>query len=52
MYIGIAATASVLALVSQRALAEDSFVVTAQTVGDEKAVFATVESANIVPARA
>jgi RND family efflux transporter MFP subunit len=41
-----------LALFSQRAVAEDSFVVTAQTVGDEKAVFATVESVNIVPARA
>ena len=45
--IGIAA----LALFSQSALAQDSFVVAPQKVGDEKAVFATVESANIVPAR-
>ena len=46
-----------LALMAQAALAQKStvqetFVVTPKTVGDEKAVFATVESANIVPARA
>ena len=34
-----------LALVTQRALAEDTFVVAPQTVADQKAVFATVESA-------
>jgi RND family efflux transporter MFP subunit len=41
-----------LALVAQRALAEETFVVAPQTVADQKAVFATVESANILPARA
>lgn len=41
-----------LALLTQRALAQETFVVAAQQVADEKAVFATVESANIVPARA
>jgi RND family efflux transporter MFP subunit len=40
-----------LALASGRALAEDAFVVAPAIVGDEKAVFATVESANVVPAR-
>jgi RND family efflux transporter MFP subunit len=44
--------AAVLALLIQQALAEDAFIVASQTVGDEKAVFATVESANVVPARA
>jgi RND family efflux transporter MFP subunit len=44
--------AAVLALFTQRALAEETFVVAPQTVGDEKAVFATVESANVIPARA
>jgi len=34
------------------AAAADSFTVSPQKVADEKAVFATVESANIVPARA
>ena len=34
------------------ASAEETFVVAPQTVADEKAVFATVESANVVPARA
>jgi len=47
-----AAVAGLLALAVQQALAADTFVVTPQTVADEKAVFATVESANIVPARA
>ena len=35
-----------------RAFAEDTFTVQPVTVADEKAVFATVESANVVPARA
>lgn len=46
------AIAAALALLGQRALAEDTFVVASQTVADEKAVFATVESANVIPARA
>jgi RND family efflux transporter MFP subunit len=37
---------------AQRALAQETFTVAPKTVADEKAVFATVESANIVPARA
>ncbi len=41
-----------LAMLCQCAYANDTFVVTPQTVADEKAVFATVESAKIVPARA
>jgi RND family efflux transporter MFP subunit len=41
-----------LALVSQRALAEETFTVTRLAVADEKAVFATVQSANVIPARA
>jgi RND family efflux transporter MFP subunit len=41
-----------LALFAQRALAQESFTVAPQRVADEKAVFATVEAANIVPARA
>ena len=44
--------AAVLALFTQRALAEEIFVAAPQTVADEKAVFATVESANVIPARA
>jgi RND family efflux transporter MFP subunit len=51
MTFGIAVTVA-LAMLCQRALAEETFVVTPQTVADEKAVFATVESAKIVPARA
>ena len=43
---------ALLAVVAQRAFAEESFVVGPKTVADEKAVFATVESANVVPARA
>ena len=43
---------AVLALLGQHALAQESFTVAPQQVADEKAVFATVESANIVPARA
>ena len=36
----------------KRALAQETFTVAPKTVADEKAVFATVESANVVPARA
>ena len=45
----IALTAA--ALLTHQAYADDNFRVASQTIGDEKAVFATVESANIVPAR-
>jgi RND family efflux transporter MFP subunit len=41
-----------LALLSQQALAQETFTVEPKAVTDEKAVFATVESANVVPARA
>ncbi len=41
-----------LAVSIQGALAQETFVVGPKTVSDEKAVFATVESANVVPARA
>ncbi len=44
--------AAALGLLAQQALAQETFVVAAQTVADDKAVFATVESANIEPARA
>jgi RND family efflux transporter MFP subunit len=44
--------AAVLALLPQTALAQQTFVVTPQQVADEKAVFATVEAANIESARA
>ena len=44
--------ATVLALLSQRAMAQDTYVVAPKTLADEKAVFATVESTNVVPARA
>src|ERR1035441_9206514 len=44
--------ATALTLFSQAALAEQTFVVASKTVADEKAVFATVESSNVVPARA
>lgn len=39
-------------MLCQRVVAEDTFPVAPQLIGDDKAVFATVESANIVPARA
>jgi RND family efflux transporter MFP subunit len=51
MRIGILITAFALVL-AQQALAADTFTVEPKTVDDEKAVFATVESANVVPARA
>lgn len=44
--------ATALTLFAQTALAEQTFVATPKTVADEKAVFATVESTNVVPARA
>jgi RND family efflux transporter MFP subunit len=44
--------ATVLALLAQQALAQETFTVAPKQVADEKAVFATVESTNVVPARA
>jgi len=41
-----------LALTTQTAFAQQTFIVAPKSVADEKAVFATVESANVVPARA
>ncbi len=43
--------AAALALFAQQARAQETFIVSSKTVADEKAVFATVESANVVPAR-
>ena len=43
---------AVLALFAQQAFAQEAFTVAPKQVADEKAVFATVESANVVPARA
>jgi RND family efflux transporter MFP subunit len=43
---------ALMAVFGQQAAAEETLVVAPQTVADEKAVFATVESADIVPARA
>ena len=51
MRVGIVAAAA-LALFAQRALAEEIVRRRAADGSDEKAVFATVESANVVPARA
>jgi RND family efflux transporter MFP subunit len=44
--------AAVLALSAQAAFAQQTFTVAPKAVADEKAVFATVESASVVPARA
>ncbi|MCX6020110.1 MAG: biotin/lipoyl-binding protein, partial [Chloroflexi bacterium] len=44
--------AAALAFFAQAALAQQTFVVEPKTVADEKAVFATVESTDVVPARA
>jgi len=44
--------AAMLALVARQAIAADTYTVEPQKVPDEKAVFATVESTNVVPARA
>src|SRR5512146_1166574 len=41
-----------LSLSAQAAFAQQTFTVAPKSVADEKAVFATVESANVVPARA
>jgi len=43
---------ALLAIFAQRAFAQETFVVAPKAVTDEKAVFATVESASVVPARA
>ena len=51
MRVGIL-VATALTLFAQAAFAEQTFVVAPKTVADEKAVFATVESTNVVPARA
>lgn len=51
MRAGIAVMAT-LVLLTHRVSAAETFTVAPQQVADEKAVFATVESANIVPARA
>jgi RND family efflux transporter MFP subunit len=44
--------ATIMAWSAQAAFAQQTFVVAPNTVADEKAVFATVESSNVVPARA
>ena len=44
--------AAVLIISAQAALAQQTFVVEPKSVADEKAVFATVESTDVVPARA
>src|SRR5665647_1428649 len=44
--------AAALTLLAPAALAQQTFVVAPKAVADEKAVFATVESSNVVPARA
>lgn len=44
--------AAALTFFAQAALAQQTFVVEPKTVADEKAVFATVESTDVVPARA
>ena len=51
MRAGLAVMAA-LVLLTHRASAAETFTVAPQQVADEKAVFATVESANIIPARA
>jgi RND family efflux transporter MFP subunit len=43
---------ALLALIAYPALAQETLTVAPKTLADEKAVFATVESANVVPARA
>jgi RND family efflux transporter MFP subunit len=51
MRVGVASLV-LLALLARSALAQETFTVDQKQVADEKAVFATVESANVVPARA
>jgi RND family efflux transporter MFP subunit len=46
------AVAAAFGLLAQAAIAQETFTVAPKSVADEKAVFATVESANVVPARA
>jgi RND family efflux transporter MFP subunit len=48
----VAFTTAFLTLLAYPVLAQQTYTVKPQTVADEKAVFATVESANVVPARA
>jgi RND family efflux transporter MFP subunit len=51
--VGVLSIAIVLAAAgAQSALAQQAFVVEQKAISDEKAVFATVESVNVVPARA
>ncbi len=52
MRIGIVVVALVSVLAGGPALAEQTFVVAPRSLADEKAVFATVETAKVVPARA
>lgn len=47
-----AVTLALFAILSQQVLAQETFVVGSKAIADEKSVFATVESANVVPARA
>lgn len=44
--------AALLALIAHQAQASETFTVAPRQVADEKAVFATVESSNVIPARA
>ncbi|WP_137043448.1 efflux RND transporter periplasmic adaptor subunit [Pseudolabrys sp. FHR47] len=46
------AIAALMMLAAQQALAADTYMVAARTVADEKAVFATVETVNVILARA
>ena len=48
----VVSLAIALTLLARHALAEETFTVASQQIADEKAVFATVEAANIEPARA
>jgi len=52
MRAGIFVAAAVTFFSVQAALAQQTFIVAPKTVADEKAVFATVESTDVVPARA
>ena len=49
---GKTAIAALITLAAQQAFAADTYTVTARAVADEKAVFATVETANVTLARA
>ena len=52
MHVGVIAAIWIAVTLLAPARAEDTFVVAPQTVSDQKAVFATVESRRVVPARA